>query len=237
MAETFNCPSCGGPLEYTRDSGSSIRCPHCFNTVIVPEVLRGNRQAGGPTSSQGQSQLTSPPAPHVDPQQLETEIRQLLASRQKITAIKVYRQATAVGLKEAKDAVEAIEAGGRLDASQLMQPASQAAAPVDDDATFSQATQLIRDGKKIEAIKLLRLQYDLSLKVAKEAADRLDQGQIVDIQWLKIQANRAATPYVKQAPDKSDLKVTPLIPGGCVLLVILVVIIILLAVFLPTLIR
>jgi ribosomal protein L7/L12 len=40
-----------------------------------------------------------------------TEIQQLLQRGQKIEAIKVYRQKTGVGLKEAKDAVEAMERG------------------------------------------------------------------------------------------------------------------------------
>jgi hypothetical protein len=44
---------------------------------------------------------------------LETEVRALLAGRQKIAAIKAVRTATALGLREAKDYVEAIEAGGR----------------------------------------------------------------------------------------------------------------------------
>lgn len=41
------------------------------------------------------------------------EIEQLLAQRRKIEAIKLYREATGVGLKDAKDAVEALEAGQR----------------------------------------------------------------------------------------------------------------------------
>jgi ribosomal protein L7/L12 len=38
-----------------------------------------------------------------------TEIEQMLRKGQKIEAIKIYRQKTGVGLKEAKDAVEAME--------------------------------------------------------------------------------------------------------------------------------
>ncbi len=39
----------------------------------------------------------------------EPEIRRLLAAGKKIEAIKRYREATGLGLKEAKDAVEAME--------------------------------------------------------------------------------------------------------------------------------
>jgi hypothetical protein len=39
------------------------------------------------------------------------EVRSLVRSGKKIPAIKVYRELTGVGLKEAKDAVERMEAG------------------------------------------------------------------------------------------------------------------------------
>jgi ribosomal protein L7/L12 len=46
-------------------------------------------------------------APATDPDQ---QILQLLAAGKKIAAIKIYREQTNVGLKEAKDAVEALAA-------------------------------------------------------------------------------------------------------------------------------
>lgn len=50
MIQTFACPSCGGPLEYTGGHDKTIRCPFCANSVIVPSELRA-RTAG----------LTTPP--------------------------------------------------------------------------------------------------------------------------------------------------------------------------------
>jgi large subunit ribosomal protein L7/L12 len=41
----------------------------------------------------------------------ERELRRLLAARQKIAAIRRYRELTGAGLKDAKDAVERLEAG------------------------------------------------------------------------------------------------------------------------------
>lgn len=62
--------------------------------------------------------LIAPPAmpePRVSPQDLppglEGEVRALIAERRKIEAIKRVREATGLGLKEAKELVEAIEAG------------------------------------------------------------------------------------------------------------------------------
>ena len=43
------------------------------------------------------------------PGDLQASIQALLVNDRKIEAIKIYREATGVGLKEAKDAVEAIE--------------------------------------------------------------------------------------------------------------------------------
>jgi len=45
---------------------------------------------------------------------LPEEVQQLVQAGQKIQAIKLYREATGVGLKQAKDAVEALAAGAPL---------------------------------------------------------------------------------------------------------------------------
>lgn len=39
MAQTFNCPNCGAPLDY-QGNDPIIRCPYCNSSVIVPENLR-----------------------------------------------------------------------------------------------------------------------------------------------------------------------------------------------------
>ncbi len=55
-----------------------------------------------------------PAGQEVGGETLETVVRTLAAQGKKIEAIKVYRQATDVSLKEAKDAVEAIQRGASL---------------------------------------------------------------------------------------------------------------------------
>ena len=47
-----------------------------------------------------------PPSPPAD---LHQQVVMLLQHRRKLEAIKIYKDATGVGLKEAKDAVEAVE--------------------------------------------------------------------------------------------------------------------------------
>jgi hypothetical protein len=111
MPGTFNCPACGAPLEYP-GVGETVPCPYCRNSVIVPQELRSHapegaaaRKAAAHTAA-GADQTV----PGLTPEQL-AQVKRYLHDGQKIEAIKVYRQATSVGLKEAKDAVEAIAAG------------------------------------------------------------------------------------------------------------------------------
>jgi len=87
------------------------KCPFCnhFNRTDATqcEECRAPLQtavAGGSDSA--------PPAPATvpEPGSLEAEILGLMQGQQKIEAIKLYRQRTGVGLKEAKDFVEALAA-------------------------------------------------------------------------------------------------------------------------------
>jgi DNA-directed RNA polymerase subunit RPC12/RpoP len=40
MPESFDCPNCGAPVPLGDKPPSTVRCPHCSTTVIVPESLR-----------------------------------------------------------------------------------------------------------------------------------------------------------------------------------------------------
>jgi ribosomal protein L7/L12 len=61
-----------------------------------------------------QASYKPPAAPLMD-RDLETQVVLLLSQRGKIEAIKLYREHTGVGLREAKDTVEAIAARRHLD--------------------------------------------------------------------------------------------------------------------------
>lgn len=97
MAQNFNCPNCGAPLDYSGGSAPTIRCPFCNNSVIVPEELR-DHSAGTDGSAM------------LQPGKLR-DIAELVRAGNKIEAIKLYRATFNVGLKDAKDAVEALAAG------------------------------------------------------------------------------------------------------------------------------
>jgi ribosomal protein L7/L12 len=90
----------------------------------------------------------------------ENEIVLLLQGGKKIGAIKLYRERTGVGLKEAKDAVEALERGEPL-------PTREAV----DSTMEAEIVRLLEGGKKIEAIKVYRERTGIGLKEAKDAVE------------------------------------------------------------------
>jgi ribosomal protein L7/L12 len=90
------------------------------------------------------------------------EIRSLLEGGRKIDAIRRYREETGADLKQAKDAVEAIERG---EAAPTVEPPSE--------EFEREILQLMESGQKIEAIKLYRQQTGRDLKAAKDAVEAL----------------------------------------------------------------
>ena len=93
---------------------------------------------------------------------LSAELQALLSEGRKIEAIKRYREATRVGLAEAKAAVESLERG---ESSSTKQP---------DDSSFeTEIVSLLQGGKKIAAIKLYRERTGVGLKEAKDFIDAL----------------------------------------------------------------
>lgn len=88
-ALTFTCPTCQTQLVADPAQGA-VQCPTCgaHFTLALPAS-------------------PAPPAPAPAPPEVEA----LLRAGKTIEAIKRYREATGVSLKEAKDAVEALRAG------------------------------------------------------------------------------------------------------------------------------
>jgi ribosomal protein L7/L12 len=102
--------------------------------------------------------IDSPPAADLQ------EVHRLTLHGQKIQAIKLYRELTGVGLKEAKDYVDALESGG--------QPVAADPAPT-RSGDLAEVHALARQGQKIQAIKLYRELTGAGLKDAKDYIDRL----------------------------------------------------------------
>ncbi len=98
-------------------------------------------------------------------QKVLDDIKAQIATGNKITAIKLYREATGAGLAEAKQAVELIAAG--------KPPPSGAVATPSVDA-MQEVSALVLAGKKIEAIRLYRQAAGVDLKDSKDAVDALE---------------------------------------------------------------
>lgn len=109
------------------------------------------------------------------PADAAAEIDRLLADGQKIVAIKLYRDRTGVGLKEAKDRIEswAPGTGTALPSSPLATPRSDALSPrasLPPDVA-AEVDRLVAAAQKISAIKLVRDHTELGLKEAKQLVD------------------------------------------------------------------
>lgn len=143
--------------------------------VILAVVLSiQNRQAGLDQIQPG-FQEQAPPhhlgSTEIPPGSgsLELQVRDLLDQGRKIEAVKAYRDATGVGLKEAKETVEALERGTHLPGS-APEIVSQPATVMD----------LLRAGNKIDAIRVYKQTVGCSLKEAKEAVDAMERSLGLD---------------------------------------------------------
>lgn len=58
---------------------------------------------------------------------------------------------------------------------------------------IAEIDQLIHEGKKIDAIKLFRETFGVGLAEAKDAVERMERGESVDISGMRVQSSRAAT--------------------------------------------
>jgi ribosomal protein L7/L12 len=90
-----------------------------------------------------------------------------MESGRKIEAIKLYREQSGRGLKEAKDAVEAFTAG------QPLLRGSPNALGLPPESLEGRILALMQAQRKIEAVKLFREQTGSGLKQAKDAVEAL----------------------------------------------------------------
>lgn len=99
------------------------------------------------------------------------KIAELIREGRKIEAIKLLRETTGVGLKEAKEEVDRLSRGLSREASSPATPRSEPVRP--SGAMSKEVEELAREGKKIQAIKLLREQTGMGLKEAKEKVEEV----------------------------------------------------------------
>lgn len=100
------CPACGAPLD-PQPGELTLKCGYCGNAVVLPRSLRAPVSHGDFAASSTGFDLNS----IVGQAARIKEVVELVRASKKIEAIKLYREITGMGLKESKDAVDAIEAG------------------------------------------------------------------------------------------------------------------------------
>ena len=113
---------------------------------------------------------TDEPAPASGSNDLTLEVQSLLIQGRKIEAIKLLKERSGIPLEAAKTAVDAMEKLGTLGTATLSITTNTTTLSQQDAAEIQ---RLIRQGKKIEAIKLIRDRTGLGLKEAKDLTDRL----------------------------------------------------------------
>ena len=193
---SLNCPACGAPLDVD-GTRAVVRCKFCGNVSLVPGVLP--TQAAAPASA-------------LD------EIRKLAGGGNLADAIERYRAIYGVDQQEASEALDALKAG------RLVTPSASGMRPSEELTKALQEVQrLLANGKKIEAIKIYRENYDVSLARAKYAIDQIAAGQTLHpemgfpAQTASYQGD--AMPYQAAGPAK---KRSPL---GCIITVALLLLV------------
>jgi ribosomal protein L7/L12 len=94
--------------------------------------------------------------PGLRPDQVQ-EIHKLLHDRKVIHAIKLYREATGVGLAEAKAAVE------EMAQNEYTKPPDDVR-DMDNPVLESRIKSLLSRNRKVDAVKIYREEYGVSLK-------------------------------------------------------------------------
>ncbi|MBN2388685.1 MAG: PQQ-binding-like beta-propeller repeat protein [Anaerolineales bacterium] len=192
---SLTCPTCGAALDYDGRS-SLLRCRYCRNVCIVPGAV---------------------PDPAAAPGLVLDEIRILAAGGKTLEAVKRYREIHAVGLKEALQAVEALQAG------RLAEPSELARAPLaveDSREVVEEIQELLRTGNKMEAIRHYREIYDVSMARASYAVERIEAGQTI---WpeagFPTPPAPSAAPTAAPTPGKAGSRLTWILPVFFLLLV------------------
>lgn len=118
----------------------------------------------------------------IDEGTLKAEVERLLMQRRTIQAIKLYREQTGLGLREARDAVTQIANAMQSDISSFAQRGeldTEAVQPVQNQQMVASPGDDIRslllEGKKISAIKLYREQTGLGLREAKDTIEQMER--------------------------------------------------------------
>lgn len=204
--ETLNCPNCGAPVFFEADA-TSTTCKFCNTTLRhTPRVMASARPLGEPID------LASTQDPY---RQLadQDRIKQLLKDNRRPEAIRLYMEQTGASLQEARSAIRDFGIELKLNTS--------APEPTLSTTVTDEVRQLIGQGNKLMAIKVVRTHTGLGLKEAKDAVEAMERGETPVLRPQPM-VRAAAAPSIRGRLGclLGCLPVLGLI-GGCVLLIAL----------------
>jgi ribosomal protein L7/L12/DNA-binding beta-propeller fold protein YncE len=156
------------------------------------------------------------------------EIQRLIQSGQKIYAIKLFRETFGVGLKEAKDAVDAMEEGKSIDLSGMLVKTS-ATGLQSNAQSLAEIQGLLRSGQKIEAIKRFREMTGVGLKEAKDAVEAIERGENLDISRMQLSSANAQMSYQSSAQNLAAAKKIGYTASGSILGTVIVTLVLIVA--------
>jgi DNA-binding beta-propeller fold protein YncE len=96
QAQILHCPTCGAPLDLT-GKGAVRVCAYCHNSIVLPESIQRREFAELDLSEHALTLLG--------------DLTLMLANERKIEAIRLLRVSTNLSLRDAKEAVDALEVG------------------------------------------------------------------------------------------------------------------------------
>lgn len=188
-----------------------MRCEYCHSVVIVPEPLR--RQDGSPAAREAAKPIAppKPEKPKLTEEEAAAKVTQLAREGQKIEAMKLYRETFPVGLREAKEAVDGVEAGRPLVIPNVRRQ-DEDNLPVE---AAEEITHLAAVGELKKAAHLYRLTFGTSHVEAETAVQQLVEGRSIDIARITARKESQATAVRRERsrPDSSGSSQN-LIMGG-----------------------
>jgi outer membrane protein assembly factor BamB/ribosomal protein L7/L12 len=194
--QTLTCPSCGAPLEFDGTS-SIIRCQFCRNVSVVPGF-----------------QATKPSISGL----AMDEIRRLAENGDLEDAIRQFRESYNVGSKEARDAVDALRAGRLAEKAEDLSSIESA----EQQRVLGEIRELLKSGKKVEAVRKYRETFDVSQTRAKFSVDQIEAGKFVLEQIASGRFIEPARDYETERPTTSDKSSGRL---GCAIIAAILVIV------------
>lgn len=133
------------------------------------------------------------------------EILTLLKQGNKIAAIKIFKEATGMGLKESKQFVDILAEGiDEIDDEYIEKLNNQKISIKDEDVEqdFAEIQKLLLQGKKIEAVKFVKEKGEISLKSAKTIVDKIEDNLIIN----DLEDFDKKEEIIEQKTEKSSLQ-------------------------------